>query len=171
MRGLDVGDPVADRLTRRFLERLRSELDGTHLRAEQAHPLDVGPLPPHVLGAHVHDALEAEAGADRRRGHAVLPCTCLGNDPALAETLRQDGLAERVVELVRSSVQQVLPLQVDPLARSEALRERERRRSPRVVAPEPVELGCERRVPLGLGPTGLELVERRDQRLRHVLPP
>ena len=36
VRRLDVRDPVADRLARRLLERLRPELDRPHLRAEQA---------------------------------------------------------------------------------------------------------------------------------------
>src|SRR5581483_7536586 len=49
MRRLDVRDPVADRLARRLLQRLRAEVDRAHLRAEQAHALDVGLLPAHVL--------------------------------------------------------------------------------------------------------------------------
>src|SRR5207247_7077053 len=41
--GLDAADPVADRLARGLLERAGAELDGPHLGAEQAHPLDVRP--------------------------------------------------------------------------------------------------------------------------------
>src|SRR5205823_3884745 len=55
---------------------------------------------------------------------------------------------------------------VEALARREALRERERRRPARVRPSEPVELLVEGRVLLRLAPAGLELVERRNQRLR-----
>ncbi len=72
VRRLDIRDPVPDRLARRLPERLRAEVDRSHLGAEQVHALDVRRLPLHVLGAHVDHALEAEAGADGRRRDAVL---------------------------------------------------------------------------------------------------
>src|SRR6478672_6655484 len=110
MRRLDVRDPVADRLARRLLERLRPELDRPHLGAEQAHPLDVRRLPAYVFGAHVHDAVEAEPRADGRGRDAVLTGARLGDDPPLAEAPREHGLAERIVELVCARVEQVLAL-------------------------------------------------------------
>ena len=69
---LDVRDPVADRLARRLLQRLRAELDGHDGGAHQVHALDVRSLAPHVLGAHEDDALEPEARARGRRRDAVL---------------------------------------------------------------------------------------------------
>ena len=166
---LDVRDPVADRLARRLLQRPRAELDRAHLGAEQVHPLDVRPLPAHVLGAHVDDALEAEARADGRGGDAVLAGARLGDDPPLAEPPREHRLAERVVQLVRARVQEVLALQVDPLAGREALGERQRRRAGRRTSrPQLVELGAERGVLRRCAPARLELVERRDQRLGDV---
>ena len=170
MRRLDVRDPVADRLARRFLQRLRAEVDAAHLGAEQAHPLDVGPLAAHVLLAHVDDALEAEARADGRGRDAVLARARLGDDPPLAEPPREHGLAERVVELVRAGVEEILALEVDALARREALRERERCRPARVRRQQMVELGAERIVGERLAPAALQLVERRDQRLGDVPP-
>ena len=119
---------------------------GAHLGAEQAHALDVRALAAHVLGAHVDDALEAEARADGRGRDAVLAGAGLGDDPRLAEPLREHGLAERVVQLVRAGVEQVLALQVEALAGREPLGERQRRRAAGVLAPEPVELRGERRV-------------------------
>ena len=113
VRRLDVRDPVADRLARRLLQRLRAEVDAPHLGAEQLHALDVGLLPPHVLLAHVDDALVAEARADGRRRDAVLAGAGLGDDALLAEPPREHRLAERVVQLVRAGVEQVLALQVD----------------------------------------------------------
>ena len=140
MRRLDVRDPVADRLARRLLERPRAELDRAHLGAEQPHPLDVRRLPAHVLGAHVDDAVEAEARADGRGRDAVLPRARLRDDPPLAEPAREQRLAERVVELVRAGVEQVLALQPEPLPGREALGPRERRRAAGVRGRELVEL-------------------------------
>src|SRR2546422_11687616 len=111
MSRLDVRDPVADRLARRLLERLRPELDWPRLGAEQAHPLDVRRLSAHVFSAHVDDAVEAEPRADGRGRDAVLSGARLGDDPALAEPPGEHGLAERVVELMGARVEQVLALQ------------------------------------------------------------
>ena len=140
VRRLDVRDPVADRLARRLLQRLRAELDRAHLGAEQVHPLDVRRLAAHVLGAHVDDAVEAEARADGRRGDAVLAGARLGDDPPLAEPPREHGLAERVVELVRAGVEQVLALEVDAAVGVEALGAGERRRAAGVGRAELVQL-------------------------------
>src|SRR5207253_1104214 len=120
--------PVADRLAGCLLQGARPELDRTHLRAEQPHALDVGMLPPHVLATHVDDAVEAEARTYRRRRDAVLPRAGLRHDAALAEPPREDSLAERVVQLVRARVEQVLALEVQPLAGRQPFRPRERRR-------------------------------------------
>ena len=110
---------------------------GLDLRAEQLHAEDVERLAPHVLLAHVDDALQAEHRADGRGGDAVLPRARLGDDRRLAHALRQQPLAERVVDLVRAGVRQVLALEVDlraaELAR-EVRGEVERRRPPDVVA-------------------------------------
>src|SRR6185437_6360126 len=74
----------------------------------------------------------------------------------------------RVVELVRARVEKVLALQVEALARREALVERERRRPAGVGGEEVMELGAERVVGLRLPPAPLELVEGGDQRLGDV---
>src|SRR5439155_26196862 len=165
---LDVRDPVADRLARGLLQRLRAEVDPAHLGAEQPHPLDVGPLPAHVLLAHVDDALEAEAGADRRGGDAVLPGAGFRNYPPLAEAPREHRLAECVVELVRAGVEEVLALEVDALPGREALGERERSRPSRVGREQVMELGAEGVVGECVAPAALQLVEHRDQRLGDV---
>ena len=92
----------------------------------------------------------------------------LGDDAALAQPLREHGLSECVVQLVRAGVEQILALQVQLLARREALRERQRRRPSGVRAAELADLRPERLVRLRLFPRRLELVERRDQRLGDV---
>ena len=87
-----------------------------------SHPLDVRRLAADVLAAHVDDALEAEARAHRRGRDAVLAGAGLRDDPPLAEPLRDHRLAERVVQLVRAGVQQILALQVHALVGREARR-------------------------------------------------
>ncbi len=147
VRRLDVRDPVAYRLTRRLLQGLRAELDGLHLGAEKAHALDVRMLSAHVLGTHVHNALETEPRAYGRRRDAVLPGSGLGHDPSLAEARCKQDLPECVVDLVRARVVEVLALEDDSAScRSEALGLVERRRAPDVALAEPVELRAEGRV-------------------------
>src|SRR5205807_10558307 len=77
------------------------------------------------------------------------------------------SLAERVVELVRAVVEQVLPLEVQ-LVRREPLGARERRRPAHEGASERVELVVEGGIALRVAPARLELVERWDERLRNV---
>ena len=158
------------RLARRLLQRLRPELDRSHLRPEQAHPLHVRRLTAHVFDAHVDDAIEAEPRANGRCRDAVLAGAGLRDDSALAEPPRQHGLAEGVVELVRAGMEQVLALQVDALAGGEALGKRERRGPAAVAAPKSVQLVPIRRIGERFAPAALQLVERRNQRLGHVAP-
>ena len=143
----DVGDPVADRLVGRVLERRRTAVDRHDLGAEQTHLVDVERLTAHVLAAHVDDATEAERGTRRGGGDAVLPCSGLRDDPALAHALREQHLAERVVELVCAGVEQVLPFEPDLRTRTrvaETARVRHRRRTAGELGEPAIELGGER---------------------------
>ena len=70
-----------------------------HLGAEQLHAEDVGLLPLDVGRAHVDDAGQAEARADRRGGDAVLAGAGLGDDARLAHALGQQDLAEQLLIL------------------------------------------------------------------------
>jgi hypothetical protein len=146
---LDVRDPVAQRLVERVLQRLRAALHRHHRGAEQVHAVDVRRLPLHVLRAHVDDALEAVAGADRRRRDAVLAGAGLGDDRGLAHAPGEHRLADGVVDLVRAGVVEVLALEVDlrpaDLAR-EARRVVDRARPADVVGELGAEFGVERRV-------------------------
>src|SRR5712691_9412242 len=168
VRRLDVRDPVANRLARCLLERAGAEVDGPNLRAEQVHALDVGSLAPHVLLAHVDDALETEASTHCRGCDSMLSRAGLRHDAALAQTAREHSLTEGVVELVRAGVQQVLPLQIEAFARRKSLGAGERCRSAGKVAAELAELRLERLVGPRATPARLQLVERRNERLRDV---
>ena len=132
------------------------------------HALDIRRLPTHVLGAHEDDALEPEPRAGRGRRDAVLSRARLGDDPLLAEALGQHHLAQRVVDLVRPGVVEILALEIEPLAGCKARRERDRRRPPRVGAAEVLHLGEVGRVGEGVGPGCRQLVECRDQSLGDV---
>ena len=136
----------------------------------RCHPLDVRPLAAHVLRAHVHHALETEQGTRRGRGDPVLARAGLGDHPRLAHPPRQQRLAQRVVDLVRAGVGQVLALQPHLAAGDlrQAARVVERRRPADVVAQQPRQLVLERRVGARREPLPLQLVKGRDQRLGHV---
>ena len=75
-----------------------------------------GQLAADVLGAHVDDALEVQQRAGGRAGDAVLAGAGLGDDPRLAHALGEQRLPERVVDLVRAGVVEVLALEVDRVA-------------------------------------------------------
>ena len=127
-RVVDRAHPVPQRLVDRVLERGAAAVDRDHPGAEQLHPGDVERLAPGVDRAHVDGAVEAEV---RRRGgarDAVLAGTGLGDDPALAHPLGEQGLAQHVADLVGARVVEVLALEQDPgaadLARSAAWRRR-----------------------------------------------
>ena len=144
----DVGDPVAQRLVHRVLERRGAVLDGVDLGAEQLHPQDVQRLALDVDRAHVDLARQAEERAGGGGGDAVLAGAGLGDDARLAHPARQQQLPDAVVDLVRARVTEVLALEVDAdvafgLARHlgrEARREPQRRRAADVVGEQAVQL-------------------------------
>ena len=86
---------------------------GVTVAPSKTHAEHVELLALHVRGAHVDDALEAEARAHGRGGDAVLPRARLRDDALLPHSLREEGLADGVVDLVRARVVQVLALEVD----------------------------------------------------------
>src|SRR5439155_11463724 len=103
---------------------------------------------------------------------SVLPRAGLGDDPLLAHAQGQQRLADRVVELVRAGVAQVLALEVDVRAAEVLAQPRrgvERSRPADERAAMSGQLELELRVGLGLVPHVLELAQRAHQRLRHVL--
>ena len=107
----------------------------------------------------------------RRRRDAVLAGAGLGDDAPLAHAPRQQALAERVVDLVRAGVTEVLALQVDlraAQALGEARGEVERRLAAGVLAQVVAHLAPEVAVAAQLRVRRLELEQRRHERLGDV---
>ena len=169
-----AGHPVAHRFVDGFLEGCLPGRHGADFRAHQAHPRDVERLPLHIDLAHVNDALHPEAGADRCRRDTVLAGSRFRDDAGFPEPLRQQDLAEGVVDLVGASVEQVLALEVN-LRPTEFLRptvgEIERGWPPDVVFQQIIELGLESGVGLRLGIRLREILQGRHQCLGDEHPP
>jgi len=93
----------------------------------------------------------------------MLPGAGLGDDPPLAHALGEQHLAQRVVELVRARVVEILALQIDGPA--EPLRQPprpiERRGTSAEIAQQPIELGSVVSVLPCVGPCLLELSQAR----------
>ncbi len=141
-----VRHPVADCGADGLLQSLEPGLDRFHGGAKELHPLDVRRLSAHVLGAHVDDALEVEQSACDSGRDTVLAGARLGDHPRLAHPLCEECLADRVVDLVRARVGQVLALEIDAAAHplGKPVGAIERRRPPDEVAQQALELGPER---------------------------
>ena len=168
MRVLHTGDPIAHRLVHRFLERGLAGGDGADFRTHQPHAGDVERLPFHIHLAHVNDAFHPEAGAHRGGGDAVLAGSRFRDDAGFSEPFRQKDLAEGVVDLVGTGVEQVLALQVDFRAAEffrPPLREIQRGGATDIIFQEIIELRLERGVGLGFLVGFGEILERGHQGL------
>ena len=121
-RVVDIGDPVAQRLVHRVLQRARARADGPHFRAQQMHAEDVGLLPLDIHFAHIDDARKTEARRHRGGGDAMLAGAGLGDDAGLAHAPGEQDLAEAIVDLVRAGVIEVFALEID-LRAAEMLRQ------------------------------------------------
>jgi hypothetical protein len=110
MSAAHVRDPIAHRFTDRFLEGGLSRGDGNDFRTEKFHARNVEGLAFHVHRAHVNDALATEARSHCRGSDAVLPRAGLGDDTFFSHSLREQDLAERIVDFVRAGVEQIFAL-------------------------------------------------------------
>ena len=87
--------------------------DRCHVSAQQVHAGHVESLALHVDGPHVDPALHTHEGCRCRGGDAVLPRAGLRDEPGLAHALRQQRLAQGVVDLMAAGVVEVLALEQD----------------------------------------------------------
>jgi hypothetical protein len=159
---VDGGDPVAHGFVDGFLEGGLASGDGDDLGAHEAHAGNVEGLAFHVDCAHIDGAVHAEAGADGGGGDAVLAGTGFGDDAGFAEALGEEDLADGVVDLMRSGVEEVLALEVDFGATEffgPAFGEVEGGGPTAVVVEEVVEFGLEGGVGFGCFVGSAELIE------------
>mmetsp|Transcript_21890 Transcript_21890/g.52082 ORF Transcript_21890/g.52082 Transcript_21890/m.52082 type:complete len:224 (-) Transcript_21890:1277-1948(-) len=141
-----VRDPVGHGFVDGILQRALTFFDGHDLGAERVHSEDVQLLPFAIHGTHVNGAIQSQHGAHRGRCDTVLTGTRLRDDARLAELLRQQGLSDRVVDLVGARVGQILPLQPDGGSSGQfgqTLRLVERRGSAHEFSAESVDFGDE----------------------------
>ncbi len=110
MSGAHVRDPIAHRFVDCFLERGLAGGDWNNFRSEKFHARDVQRLPFHVDLAHVNDACATKPRRYGRGGDTVLTGAGFGDDAAFAHSLREQDLSERVIDFVRTGVEQVLAL-------------------------------------------------------------
>src|SRR2546426_6843023 len=110
---LNVRHPVSQRFVNRVLQGSRPGTYRVNSRTQHLHPIDVELLPLHVLLSHVDLCSKSKGGACHRRGHSVLACSRLRNDSRLSHPFREQCLAQGVVDLVRSAVEEVLAFEID----------------------------------------------------------
>ena len=109
--GLLRGDPITQGLVDGVLEGPGAALDGPDFSAEQLHAPHVGGLALHVLGTHENDAFKPQTGGGSGCRHAVLARAGFRDQRRFAHMLGEQRLPERVVDLVRAGVQQILAFQ------------------------------------------------------------
>src|SRR5688572_3408013 len=169
---VDVGDPVPDGLRGSVLQGPGARRDRDDRGPEEVHAENIQGLTAHVLLAHVDHTFQAVTGAHSRRSYAVLAGPGFGDDPLLPHPPGQEDLAHGVVDLVGPGVVQVLALEPDirPEQCAEARRSGQWRRTADIVAQHRAEFIAERGICLGGIEGRFEFLQRRHQRLRHVLP-
>ena len=133
--------------------------------------IDIQFLPPHVFFAHVDDAFHAEECAHRGGRNAMLACAGFGDDAMLAHASGKQPLAETVVDLVRSGMQQVFALEIN-LCSAKLFRQAfgmvERCGSTGVIVQQRIQLEMEVRISLRFRIRCLKFLERSHQRLRNI---
>ena len=167
-----VGHPIPDGLVDGILQRPAARLHRPDCGAQQPHPKYVRSLPLHVDRAHVDHALDPQQRAGGSGRHAVLSRSRLGHDTTLSHAPGQQRLPQRVVDLMRAGMRQVLPLQIDLRAAqvgAQATGEGDGRRAPHVRPEEMIQLLLEGAALRGVPVCLFQLVQRGHQRLRHEL--
>ncbi len=162
----DIGDPVAQRVVHRVLQRASTRGDGDDFGAQKPHAEDIGCLSFDIVRAHVDHAFQAKLGTDRCRRYTVLSGAGLGDDAGLAHTARENDLPQNVVDLVRASMVQLVALHVDLGAAQmlgQPLSKIEGRGAANVMGPEVVHLGPEALVGARALVLCLQLQDKRHQ--------
>ena len=109
--GSDTQSRIASSIAARSVR--SPDFTGTTVAPKRPHAIDVRRLARDVDLAHVHGARQTDARARRGRRDAVLARARLRDDALRAERLREQRLADAVVDLVRARVREVLALEPD----------------------------------------------------------
>ena len=168
---LNRGHPITHGLVDRVAQSARSARDGPHLRPQRLHVEYVQPLPPDVFFAHVHDAVQSEPCTSGCRCHSVLARTRLGDDSFLAHAQCEQGLSDRVIDLVSAGVIQVLALQIDPGSTAffrHTFSEVQRARPPRIRCQKRGQTPLKRVVALGTLVFFSQFFQGMHQRFGHI---
>ena len=80
--------------------RREEEKKFAYLGAQHVDSEHVQGLTTNIFRAHVDDTFQAESGTSRSRSDTVLSRARFGNDLGLAESFREEDLADGVVDLV-----------------------------------------------------------------------
>jgi len=161
-----VSDPIAHGFVNGILESAAAGIHADNLRAQHAHARHVERLPRHVFRAHVNDAFQAEMRGHGSGSDAVLPRTRFRDDAWLAHFHGEQTLANRVVDLVRASVQQILALEIDARATKffrEPRSKLQRRRAAGEILQEILEVSLKRWIRLRRFIGALQLEQRHHQ--------
>ena len=168
-----VGDPVADGVVDGVFQGLAARFHAAHLRPQEAHAVDIGLLARHVDGAHVDHAFDAEFGGHGGGGHAMLAGAGLRHDARLLHlVLHEQRLSQRIVDLVRAGVGQILALDVDARAAEvlgQALGVGNGGRAADEGAQQVLQFSLKFFVVLGLEVGLFQLIQGRHKRFRHKL--
>src|SRR5581483_5845504 len=110
---------------------------------------------------HVDDAFDAQQSRYGSGCYAVLARAGLGYDAVFVHTAREQPLTQAVVDFVRSGVQQILALEVDPRSAevlAQAPGEVQRRRPSRIVSQQVIQLLLEAAILPGVAVCFLQLL-------------
>ena len=110
--GFGLGHPGSQRLVHGVFQGARPGGHRHHRGAQQAHPVDIGFLPAHILGAHVNLAFHAKQGAGGGRRHTMLAGAGFGDDFGFAHAPGKQGLAHHIVDFVGAGMVQLVALQI-----------------------------------------------------------
>mmetsp|Transcript_18721 Transcript_18721/g.32509 ORF Transcript_18721/g.32509 Transcript_18721/m.32509 type:complete len:366 (-) Transcript_18721:76-1173(-) len=173
-----VAHPVTNGFGQGIGQRRGTRGDRSHLSTHEPHTEHIELLSLHILGTHVHNALHAESRAHGGGGHAVLSRAGLGNNAGLAHTPCEQNLGEGVVDLVSTSMVQILALQINLGPRSilsrislcQPLRKVQRRWSTNIILQQSIQFIPECRIFLDLHVRTVELLQGNHERLGDIHP-
>ena len=169
---LRIVNPHGQSFIHGFLERALAAFGGQHARAEHFHADHIQMLAFDIHFAHADGAFQPHERRARRSGHAMLPGPGFGNDPLFAHAFGQQALPQRIVDLVRAQMIQILALEPDPGPAQHAAEigaVEHRARAPCIMDKQIFQLPLEGSVAQSRVKSSGQFVQARPDRFRHIL--